>query len=333
MSLPAWFGSLRIRLATAMLLVLLLAVAAAGVLDEVRIHLPPSLDRVLRIEPVQDGLVLGCFAAAVLSLICGVSAWSLRPLERANRQARLAGPDHPGLRISAAGLPTEMRPLVDAFNGALDRLEAAYEGQRRFTADAAHELRTPLSILSLRLSQARETGRPDWAAVDGDVRQMTRLVGNLLDLARKEQAAHAGTAPVNLSRVAREAAGMVLPLAEAAGRRLEVELPDTLRLQGRPGDLRDALVNLLENALLHGAGTIRLSGGQEGVHCVLAISDEGPGVPEPQREKVFERFAKLDAASSGTGLGLAIVRQVAAAHGGTVEFACGARVVLRLPAG
>ncbi len=347
MSLPvwlagSWLGSLRVRLAAAMLLVLVIAVAAAGALDEVRVHLSPMLDRVLDTEPVQDGLVLGCFAAAVLALIWGVSAWSLRPLERAGREARLAGPEHPGLRISMAGLPTEMRPLVESFNGALDRLEAAYEGQRRFTADAAHELRTPLSILSLRLAQAREEApdrdapawhAPVWNAIDGDVRQMTRLVANLLDLARKEQAVSAAPLPVNLSRVAREAAGMVLPLAEASGRCLEAELPDVLRTQGRPGDLRDAVVNLLENALLHGAGTIRLSGRQEEQHCVLAISDEGPGVPEAQREKVFERFAKLDAASGGTGLGLAIVRQVAAAHGGTVCFAgTGAQVVLRLPA-
>ena len=332
MTLAARLGSLRFRLAAGMLLVLALAVGAAATLDDIRPRLSPRLAHMLDIEPVQDGLVLGGFAVAVLLLIWVVSAWSLRPLARASAEAAQAGPAHPGARITAHRLPTEMRPLVSAVNGALDRLESAYEAQKRFTADAAHELRTPLSILSLRLQRARLDGTPDWDAVEADVAQMTRLVSQLLDLARKEQAPLADMAPLNLARVAREAAAYMLPLIEAAGRTLVVTLPDSMPVHGHPGHLRDAITNLLENALLHGLGTITLAGQTDATACVLEVGDDGPGVPAALRGAVFERFRKARAATAGTGLGLAIVREVASAHRATVTFAdgptCTARLVL-----
>jgi two-component system sensor histidine kinase QseC len=323
-------GSLRFRLAVGMVLVLALAVAASVALDTLRLHLSPGLARLLDIEPVQDGLVLGGFAVAVLGLIWGVCAWSLRPLAQASAEAARAGPAQPGARISTARLPTELQPLVGAFNGALARLEAAYDAQRRFTADAAHELRTPLSILSLRLEQARDAGQADWPAIEGDVRQMARLVNQLLDLARKEQAGRGAPAPVNLARVAREAAAMMLPMVEAAGRRLRVELPEAMMLSGRAGDLTDALVNLLENAAVHGAGTILVTGAVRVGEICLDVADEGQGVAPPLREAMFARFAKRDGASGGTGLGLAIVREVVQSHGGQVGFVDGAGCVVRV---
>jgi two-component system sensor histidine kinase QseC len=330
MRLAEQMGSLRFRLGSGMVLVLVLAVGASSVLDDLRLRLSPALARVLDIEPIQDGLVLAGFGAAALVLIAGVSAWSLRPLVRASAEAGRAGPDCPGARISAARLPTEIRPLVGAVNGALDRLQAAYEMQRRFTADAAHELRTPLSILNLRLQRARVTGEADWQAVEGDVRQMTRLVNQLLDLARKEQAGRGQPAAVNVSRVGREAAAMVLPLVEAAARTLVVALPETIAVRGRADDLRDMVMNLLENALIHGAGTIRLTGQEAGSRCVLAVADEGPGVQPELREAVFERFRKVHEGSAGTGLGLAIVREVARSHGGEVGFRPGQGCVIEV---
>ena len=315
-----WFGSLRIRLAGAMLVVLMGALALSSVLD--RLGTAPSrqagLLQVLQREPYQDGLVLASFGLAVAALIWIVSAWSLAPLSRASREAAGVGPDHPGARISAELLPTEMRPLAGAVNGALDRLEAAYAAERRFTADAAHALRTPLAVLSLRLQRAQA---PDWPAIEQDLRQMTRLVAQLLDLARKQSGAvpARGGQAVDLARVAREAAACVLPMAEAAGRALAVDLEGRMMVRGQADDLRDMLCNVLENALVHGAGALRLTGRAGAMQCIT-VRDEGAGVAEPLREAVFERFNKAQAHSPGTGLGLAIVRAVASRHGGRAFF-------------
>ncbi len=323
------------RLAGSMLLVLIAALGLSSVADEfsgaVSGHAHGWL-RVLNSEPYQDGIVLASFGLAVGALIWVVSAWSLAPLSRASREAREAGPGHPGARISSAHLPTEIRPLVDAVNGALERLEAAFAAERQFTAHAAHELRTPLAVLTLRLQRARTEGNAlDWPGVERDLDQMTRLVGQLLDLARK-QAGHGGQdmRPVNLSRVAREAAGAILPLAEAAGRELIVELPEAMSVRGRDGDLRDMVTNVLENALVHGQGAIRLSGSVQAGLAAIRVADEGVGVPEALHAVLFERFRKAQSGSPGTGLGLAIVREVARSHGGGAAFEPGPRCVLRV---
>jgi two-component system sensor histidine kinase QseC len=156
------------------------------------------------------------------------------------------------------------------------------------------------------------------------------------DPARLED--RAGPGPVNLARVAREAAAAVLPLAEERGRPLEVEAPAAVSLSGRPDELRGAVCNLLENALVHGEGAIRVSvreelGGGAGRRAVVEVSDEGPGIAEGLREEVFARFRKAAPASPGAGLGLAIVRQVARAHGGEarVRPGPGCRVEISLP--
>lgn len=351
--------SLRGRLMLSMLAVFVFATSAAASLDEVDLSsvLRPvlsgqrfrlgGLERLLR-EPYQDITVLVAFSVAMLLLIWVVSGWSLAPLRRASQQAAAVGPSNPQARISSQGLPSEIRPLVRAFNGALTRLGDAYAQEQRFTADAAHGLRTPLAALDLRLQRARVEGRID-AAVDGELGQLKRLVGQLLDLARKEQAGAvadcADQARVNLSRAAREAAATVTLLAEAAGRVLVVDLPQSLLVLGRADDLRDMVRNLLDNALTHGAGVIRLSGRLEpprrvsllagpAAEALIEVSDEGAGVSEPLALSVFERFRKGRASSPGSGLGLAIVSEVVRSHGGSVGFAPGrvCRVQVRLPA-
>lgn len=329
--------SLRGRLVAAMLLVFVLGLGGA-------IALRPFEERggvlarygmgVLR-EPYQDLFVLLLFSLGAMALIWLVSGWSLRHLAGASREAARVGPARPAARISTARLPAEIRPLVNAVNGALDRLADAYEAEQRFVADAAHELRTPLAVLSLRLQRAKLDGAPDWPALDRDLAQVNRLVSQLLDLARKEHAAQIAPPPdaiVNLSRVAREAAAAMIPLAEDAGRTIEVELPDALPVRGRLDDLRDMTRNLLDNALLHGRGTIRLAGQALGGNAILTVSDEGHGIPEPLHEAVFDRFRKENPGTPGSGLGLAIAKQVAVGHGGSIGVVsgrgCTVRVVL-----
>lgn len=294
-------------------------------------------------EPYQDFSVLLPFCLGAVALIWLVSGWSLRHLAAASREAAAVGASNPGARISTRKLPGEVRPLVDAVNGALDRLAEAYAAEQRFVSDAAHGLRTPLTVLGLRLKRARLDGDLDWCAIDHDLAQLNRLAGQLLDLARKEHARQAGavvgTSVANLSRIAREAAAAAVPLVEEAGRMLDVDLPASLPVRGRADDLRDMVRNLLDNAVAHGRGPIRLCG-KAGIpsdgtrEAWITVSDDGSGVPAELGEAVFERFRKGHADSSGHGLGLAIVREVASGHGGSVAFlpgpSCRVRVALPL---
>jgi len=280
------------------------------------------------------------FALLGLVLIWLISWWSLRPIARASHEAARVGPRRPDLRISPQGLPNEIQPLVEAVNGALDRLSRAYATERRLTADAAHELRTPLAVLNLRLQRAQLTGNIDWSAVERELAQMGRLVDQLLDLARKESLArerHTEELPVvNLSRVVREAAATVLPLLEASGRELDIDVPDSVQVRGNSDDLRDMVRNLLENAVLHGRGKVsaRIESLEKGTDRVtIEVADEGTGVPAGQEEAVFQRFRRLNVDTPGSGLGLAIVRHVARSHGGDAHFLPGVGcVVVHLPA-
>ena len=289
-------------------------------------------------EASEQLLVLWPFAALALILTWAITWWSLRPVTRASREAASVGPADLEQRISTRGLPREIRPLVDAVNSALDRLAAAYSAERQITADAAHELRTPLSVLSLRLQRARSAGAVDWPAVEHDINKMTQVVSQLLDLARKEAQPQdfAALPAINLSRVIREAAAMVLPLLESQGRPLELDVPDALPMRGHADHLRDLVRNLLENAVSHGRGTVtvvaRHDASTREAGTVIEVADEGEGVPLGQEEEVFQRFRKLDANSPGAGLGLAIVRQVARSHGGDVRFLRGrGHVVVHFP--
>lgn len=284
--------------------------------------------------------IIAPFALLALVLIWLISWWSLRPIARASHEAARVGPRRPDMRISAGGLPREIEPLVEAVNGALDRLSRAYATERRLTTDAAHELRTPLAVLNLRLQRARLTGNTDWEAVERELAQMGRLVDQLLDLARKESLSRERRAEehplVNLSRIVREAAATVLPLMETRGRELAVEVPDSVQVRGDSDDLRDMIRNLLENAIVHGRGKvsarIEIPEKESGL-VAIKVMDEGPGVPPGQEEAIFQRFRRLNAETPGSGLGLAIVRHVARSHGGDAQFLPGQGcVVVSLPA-
>ena len=282
-------------------------------------------------EPWQDLAILLPFSLVMLALIGVVTRWSLRPLRLASEEAKAAGPFNPDARISTRRLPSELQPLADAVNDALDRLTAAYETERRFTADAAHELRTPLAALSLRLQRSRRSNTPiEWPDVEADIAAMRQLVEGLLDLARKEARGHDG-AVLNFSRIVREAAAGLHPLIEDAGRELVVELPANVPVRGEAHDLRDLVRNLVQNALVHGSGRIalRLSRGADGF-VFLDITDQGPGIPVADREVMFERFRKGAGAASGSGLGLAIARAVAVAHGGQITIPPGPGSLVRV---
>lgn len=258
-----------------------------------------------------------------LGLILLLLHWTLRPVRAAARLARGIGPADPAQRIPLNHLPSEIQPLAAAANSALDRLAAAYTAERRFVADAAHELRTPLTVLDLRLQAGRHNGQLEWPALEMEMRQMRRLVTQLLELARQEGAAaedDPAAQRTNISRLTREVTAALLPLFEARGRHIEVDIAEGRECQGNPDQLREALANLLENALMHGQGTVNVALHQVGDQLQLEVTDQGPGIPEADREVMFLRFHKGQQSTEGTGLGLAIVRQIVRNAGGRVGF-------------
>jgi signal transduction histidine kinase len=239
--------------------------------------------------------------------------------------------------IEAASLPEEVQPLVDSLNGLLGRLGGALSQQRQFIADAAHELRTPLTALRLQLQlaeRARDAAEREKAHADlGEgINRAVHVVEQLLTLARADpEAGSAARGPVDLMELAQSAVHEHEAAAAERGVRLALELRDApLVVHGDRASLRALLDNLVGNALRYGAEAVSdtifvraLRGGAG--EAVLEVEDSGPGIPAAERERVFDRFYRGEAASEdGTGLGLAIVRRIAQAHGGRVELLEGA---------
>ncbi len=257
----------------------------------------------------------------------------LRPLREVSAAARQVGPQQPGARLPDAGLPEEVRPLVDTVNAALQRLDQALVAQRHFMADAAHALRTPLAVMTARLDMLE--GLPELEGLRHDTDGMARLVGQLLRMARLEAVALDVTQEVRLHDVATEVIGALVPLALRSHVELALIEPDVMRpVHGNHAALVLALSNLVENAIAHAPpGTVvevMLSEPAE-----IAVRDHGPGVPEALRTRIFERFTRgPHGREGGAGLGLAIVAEIAEAHWGAVRLDVpvdgGSRFVLSL---
>jgi two-component system OmpR family sensor kinase len=252
----------------------------------------------------------------------------LRPLSRIadDIHRRTPGSLDP---LPAAGLPSEIVPMVVELNGLLARLRDALDAQRRFTADAAHELRTPLSALQLQLQLIERAATPDERQQAlGDLKagaaRAARLVEQLLALARSDPSAqHAQAEIVELDALVAEVVAGMETLAAARRQALRLERLERADVQGNRAALRTLIENLVENALRHSpaGGRVDVSVHELGGMAVLEVSDTGPGIPASERERVFERFYRpAGTTAPGSGLGLSIVRNVANAHGAKVEL-------------
>jgi two-component system OmpR family sensor kinase len=263
------------------------------------------------------------------ALVWAIVGRALQPLERLAGAAAARTPAALD-PFDERDVPEEAVPLVRSLNGLLARLRSALASQRAFVADAAHELRTPLAALRLQTQLARGAEGAERAAALADLEagldRATHVVRQLLTLARLEPGADVGSlpAPVALADLAREAVADHALLAERGRVDLgATRIADDAVATGDAGALRTLLANIAGNAVAHtpAGGRVDVSAGVEDGRPFLEVADTGPGIPETERERVFDRFYRLPgAAGSGSGLGLAIVKAIADRHGAAVAL-------------
>ena len=291
---------------------------------------------------------------AILVVIASALAWlalhrGLAPLMRFSNAVAERRPDE-FRPFSPEAVQVELRPLVAALNGYMERLRQQLEAQRRFTANAAHQLRTPLTVLRTQASYAlRSEGeserRDATRAMMTTTRQMTRLTNQLLSLARVEPDGHAERRHnVDLADLTREALEEYGSIAVDRGVDLAFDVDRAhahVVADADPAMLRDLVVNLVDNAVraTPPGSSVTVAVLNDDDCCVLRVEDTGPGIPPEERTLVFERFYRRHAdAWEGSGLGLAIVNEIVAAHGGTISLhdrssGCGLVAEVRFPRG
>lgn len=316
---PAWIYSDRPRRFDAGLLTgVSLPVAAPGQ----RAWLVVTQDQA-RPGAVVDDVMRAFLARYVVALVAllvlmqainGLLLWqSFRGLRRITREAGGIGPRAPDAGLDERGLPAEVRPLVQALNGLLSRVRGALHQQDEFAGNVAHELRTPLATLRLRVGLVAD---PDLReALIAQIDRIDHVLSQLRSLALLEGASEAAMAPVDLTALAVATVAEMTPRILASGRTIAVEGESRrVLVTGNAGLLGIALGNLIENAMLH-----TQPGAHIEVHLeppgAIAVADDGPGIAEDQVPRLLRRFHRADhARSDGAGLGLSIVQRIVAAH-------------------
>jgi two-component system sensor histidine kinase TctE len=275
------------------------------------------------------GVIIPQFAVlpiAVLLVWLGLSR-GIAPLSALQTRLRARRPDDLS-PMDERAVPTEIAPLISAMNDLLLRQSATVEAQRRFVADAAHQLKTPLAGLRTQAELALRTAGPE--EMQSSLRQLvvgskraTRLVNQLLLLASAENPSTVALVPIDLNAIAYERCTLWTSQSLATGTDLGFEESAVpVMILGQSVLLAELINNLIDNALRYtphsGTITIRVANGE---NAMLEVEDSGPGIPENERERVFDRFYRvLGTNSEGSGLGLAIVREIAQKHGASIEL-------------
>jgi signal transduction histidine kinase len=259
-------------------------------------------------------LLLGLLIVSILTIRGAIS-----PVERLSTQAAMIGPRSTDRRLSEAGVPREILGFVQAVNSALDRLDAGFQVQREFTADAAHELRTPLAVLGAHIDTLdnRNVARELRRDVDG----MAHIVTQLLRIARLDSMVVDPQESCDLSETVIAVASLLIPAALDKNKRIEVRGADAAVWAAADADLVfHALRNLVDNAMAYSgsAANIEIVVGK---NRTVRVIDHGSGIPAHLAERVFRRFWRSDRSGEGSGLGLSIVKRSVELCGGQVSLA------------
>lgn len=256
---------------------------------------------------------------------------ALRPVEEITRVAEALEATDLSRRVPSAGGGEEFRRLAAVINSLLARIERAFAAQKRLIADAAHELKTPAAVLlgeaqeALRADVRPEQRRASLETIDRASRGLARQVEALLFLARGDVPSPERREPADLNEIADEATAAAAPLGAARGVRCSVSHRGPAPVSADRAALLSAAMNLVSNALIYTDAhtSVELAVGSSAGEVFVEVADRGPGIPQEDRERIFERFVRLDRTRArnpeGSGLGLAIVEQVASSHGGRVE--------------
>lgn len=302
------------------------------------------------INQVRRSLIIGTplvlLVSGLISLLAARQA--LGPLSQMTRSAATISAEALAERLPVPRAKDEVQALAIAFNETLDRLEAAFKRQRRFTADASHELRTPVTAIlghaELALSRPRspEAYRHSLSLIRSEAERMQRLIGRMLTLARLEAGRHAlAYAPADIVYLTRTVLDTFQPMAAAKGLALKVDMPDELTIMTDADSLTQVLLNLIENAITYtDQGEVGLRVLSMSDQVCFEVSDTGRGIPAQHLPYIFEPFYRVDASYSsqhaGVGLGLALTYELVQLLGGTLEVASQAEVgttfTLTLPA-
>lgn len=279
-------------------------------------------------------LVGGPLALLIASAIgYTLAAAALRPVERMRRHAAAFTAAETSERLPVPPANDEIGRLGRTLNEMLDRLQVAFKRERAFVSDASHELRTPLAILrtelelALRGEHTREELEEALRSAAEEAERLSRLAEDLLVIARSDQGRlPVRPEPIEAGEMLARVAGRFRTRARAEARPLAPDPSPGVSFEADPARIEQALANLVDNALHHGEGTVRLSAREVDGAVELHVSDEGPGFPPEFIPRAFERFTRADEARTrgGTGLGLAIAAAIATAHGGTAHAANGA---------
>lgn len=284
------------------------------------------------------GMGLGLPAAVGVACVGGylLAGRALKPVGEMAVRARTITAERLGERLPIENPDDELGELGTVFNETLARLERSFEALRRFTADAAHELRTPLTALrsvgEVALGDAKReaTYRETIGSMLEEADRLARLVDVLLTLSRADSGrVEIHRAPVALRAFAQEISDLLRVLAEEKSQAIVIEGDSTVQAWADPAVLRQAVINILDNAIRHSPsdGRIRIVVAHRSGEAVLEVIDQGDGIPEADRERIFDRFYRADKArarkTGGAGLGLSIARWAVEANGGRIEVESG----------
>ncbi|MGH9118605.1 MAG: sensor histidine kinase [Acidimicrobiales bacterium] len=312
---------------------------------DLTVHVAANLDDIeesIRILTTSLLVAVPSVAALLAVLVWWLVGRTLRPVETIRAQVADIGGSDLHRRVPSPQGDDEIARLARTMNGMLDRLEDAARRQQRFVADASHELRSPLTRIRTELEV--DLAHPATADADATHRSalaetagLQRLVDDLLQLARSDDRA----APRRHETVDLDDIVLRQVRRLRTGDRVVVDASAVTSAQvvGDPDQLTRAVGNVVDNAARHATTTVTVTLREQGGDAVLAVADDGPGIPADQRDRIFERFTRLDdartAGAGGTGLGLAIARSIVDRHGGSIEVdpehSPGARFVVRLP--